>query len=72
MWKLRDEVIEDEGETLLDNLSHTWNHFYKELLPALQVIFCGVLPVSFKFHPELKVAVTYGFEIRFNTDTYRT
>ena len=63
MWKLRDEVIEDEGETLLDNLSHTWNHFYKELLPALQVIFCGVLPVSFKFHLELKVAVTDGFEI---------
>ena len=62
MWKLRDEVIEDEGETLLDNLSHTWNHFYKELLPALQVIFCGVLPVSFKFHPELKVDETVDWK----------
>lgn len=49
MWKLRNMVVEDEGESLLDNLSNIWNHFYKELLPALQVIFCGVLPVSAYF-----------------------
>ncbi|KAF6036942.1 PRR5L [Bugula neritina] len=42
MWIIREDIKEDEGENLLVGLTDIWNNFYRELLPALQVIFSNL------------------------------
>ena len=39
---LRQELVEEKGETLIKKLATVWSQFYTSILPTLQAIFAPV------------------------------